>query len=495
MKYKYTVFIAQLVFLVIVPKNRIYASSSNDFVYDGKDFGPAEACELVQKTTYPFYVVKQDLTNNHVQLHQGTLVNLKKNSSHLHNEKSFTIIKNPLKTDRIASGTQKLPLDQVDIPSNWSFRISEAQDTPFVVQNKVLQLEVTDNKVHYRRCCTHSKCIDLPIFTVSDSQSIIGKIAFTPSTADFIDAYTAQKKGLQPRTQRTALTTASTRALSIEEPAEAIPAATVPPVSSAQQKVICTQTSPLRIYNDSLKTVIYRAPKFLPVKVYQSWDGGPSEKTVKGHTLVKVQLTTGGGKEIIGWAAGSFIKPAAECKDMPLIYSKDGEEEVIPGATVFVDSPANCCRFPTLKPPSAGYNQGDGRRYFGARRRDGKRQHAAADLLRPTGEKVLSIDDGRVLRKYHFYADTYAIEVKHDSGYVARYGEVAKKNVAQSGPGERIIKGQHIGDIGSLRMLHFEIYSDKASGPLTQRENGAFWRRSDLLNPTPLLNKWQEMTF
>ncbi|MCC6137326.1 MAG: M23 family metallopeptidase [Bdellovibrionaceae bacterium] len=494
MKYKHIVRIAQLVFLVVVPKKMIHASSSYNLVYDGEEFNPASVCESVQKTGYPFYVVKRSLYKEHAQILLGSLVTLQPDSDQYNNEKNFKIIKNQVNTDTLTGSTQTLPLEYVDIPTNWNFFVLQSKNTPFELNNKTLQLEVSGNKMNYRRCCTQSKCVDLPVFTVSESGATIGKIAFSPSASDFISSYTARKNTVPATTAVKRVVPQKVETVAVDSSNTHNTPVNIPSVTTPQQKVICTKSSPLRIYNESLQTVLYNAPRFLPVKVFQSWEGGPTEKTVKGHALVKVQVSNGSGKEITGWAAETFIKPASECSGMPLIYSKDGEEG-IPGATVVVDSPANCCRFPTLNAPSSGYNQGDGKRYFGAVRRSGKRKHAAADLLRPTGEKVLAIDGGKVLRKYHFYAGTYAVEVKHDSGYVARYGEVAPQNVAQSGPGERVIKGQHIGNIGSLRMLHFEIYSDKVDGPLTQLNNGEYWRRSDLLNPTPLLNKWQEMTF
>lgn len=488
--------LAQIVFLVVIPKKLIHASSQNAFVYDGKEFVAAEQCELVTKSAIPFYVVHQDLVSDQSTIYKGTLVSLGKTSDSGGNEKSFNVLKSPQLDGRVAGGTQKISLEFVDIATNWTIQVLESKTTPFDLNEKTLTLETTKDKINYRRCCKNNKCSDLPVFTISDNNSIIGKLAFLPSSKDFITSYAVNRTGA---TQKA---TAKVKPGGLVETTSAgesltVAAATVdvPPVSTPQQKVICTKSAPLRIYNDSLKTVVYKAPQYLPVKVFQDWDGGPQEKTVKGYKIIKVQLTTGAGKEITGWAAGDFIKAAEDCKGMPLIYGGKDGEEVIPGSTVVVDSPANCCRFPTLKTPSANYDASSGSRYFGARRRDGKRAHAAADLLRPTGEKVLSIDDGKVLRKYHFYAGTYAIEVVHDSGYLARYGEVAKKDIANSGTGERIIKGQHIGNIGSLKMLHFEIYSNKASGPLTIVGAGKYWRRSDLLDPTPLLNKWQDMTF
>jgi hypothetical protein len=37
-------------------------------------------------------------------------------------------------------------------------------------------------------------------------------------------------------------------------------------------------------------------------------------------------------------------------------------------------------------------------------------------------------------------------------------------------------------------MLHFEMYDNSATGPLTNRRNPPFQRRSDLIDPTPYLD-------
>ncbi len=508
MSYKLILQAAQIVFLVIIPKKLVYAASNEDYIYDGKHFTTTSRCEAVTKSTYPFYILDQDLFNNQTQIQQGTLIEMVGAMNIYDSDRSFRILKTP--TANAAGGVHTLPLPYADSPTNYYLQVVQSKDTPFgSLKNKTMRVYHRDNKSYFQRCCTSSKCVDLPIFAVFDKTNLIGTIAFQPGKNDFITSYKALRndgKTTLPVKATPPLKTTAAPVGDADGTATTVASTTVPtptpsplpaetPVVAAEQKVICTQSAPLRIYDESLKKVIYSAPKYLPVKVYQSWSGGPEQKTVKGHQVVKVQLTTGAGKDITGWAAGSYIKPAQECKGMPLIFSPDGEEEPIPGATVVTEAPGDCCRFPTLKAPSADYDHGDGGRWFGARRRDGKRLHAAADLLRPEGEKVFSIDGGQVLRKYHFYAGTYALEVKHDNGLVARYGEVAKKNVAQSEPGERVLKGQHIGFIGSLDMLHFELYSNKSQGPLTQVNAGKYWRRSDLIDPTPLLKKWQDMTF
>lgn len=492
MKYKNIIRTAQILFLVVIPKKMLHASSSSESIYDGKEFLSQNQCETIKKSTIPFYIVSQDLFSDSAQIYKGSIVSLTSVSSIDDYEKDFKILKNPRKDARAAVGTHKLGLNFVDVATNWNINILQTKQTPISLTNKTLRLETSQDKVVYKRCFINGNTTDLPQFIIYNGSTIEGKIAFQPSASDFINVYSVSRIGSPQGTtyQPPTVEAQSTEVLALE--ADKTP---TPPVTSPQQKVICTQSAPLRIYDESLNTIIYKAPKYLPVKVFQDWNGGPADKTVKGHAIVKVQLTTGSGKEINGWAASTYIKPAQECSGMPLMYGGKDGEEVIPGSTVVVESPANCCRFPTLKPPSAAYTNGSGRRYFGARRRNGQRAHAAADLLRPEGEKVLSIDGGKVLRKYHFYAGSHAIEVKHDNGMVARYGEVDKREVAGSESGTRIIKGQHIGNVSHLKMLHFEIYTDTVRGPLTIEGSGKYWRRSDLIDPTPLLLKWQDMTF
>lgn len=105
------------------------------------------------------------------------------------------------------------------------------------------------------------------------------------------------------------------------------------------------------------------------------------------------------------------------------------------------------------------------------------------------------MDDGEVLKNvYAFYLGTYALEIKHTS-FIARYGEIqsAAKGLKK---GSKITKGQLIGYVGELRglnmsMLHLELYSGNSTGPLTVRGNKPHQRRSDLIDPTSILDKAQ----
>ena len=95
---------------------------------------------------------------------------------------------------------------------------------------------------------------------------------------------------------------------------------------------------------------------------------------------------------------------------------------------------------------------------------------------------------------YDFYLGTYAIEIRHPD-FLARYGELGKMEVTSNlKKGDTIKKGQIIGHVGELRginmsMLHLELYSGEEAGALTNRNNSPYKRRSDLIDPTPVLDK------
>ena len=133
--------------------------------------------------------------------------------------------------------------------------------------------------------------------------------------------------------------------------------------------------------------------------------------------------------------------------------------------------------------------------------RSGGRRHAACDLYRTTNEAAVSVAAGKVVRsQYYFYQGTYAIEVEHVGGKVARYGEITGKSASGTGINQYVKAGQTIGYIGKVNsgcctpMLHFEIYSGTADGDLT-RSGNKFNRRSDLLDPSPYLRDWERAKF
>jgi hypothetical protein len=75
---------------------------------------------------------------------------------------------------------------------------------------------------------------------------------------------------------------------------------------------------------------------------------------------------------------------------------------------------------------------------------------------------------------------------------VIRYGEISGA-VAGIRLGTLIDEGQVIAHVGKMQivpqaMLHLEVYDGKAGGALTDRERPPFMRRTDLVDPTELLD-------
>jgi len=147
-------------------------------------------------------------------------------------------------------------------------------------------------------------------------------------------------------------------------------------------------------------------------------------------------------------------------------------------------------RFPLKSRPALSYKT-DIRR-FGANRDHGARLHAGCDLYAGVGTEILAMKDGTViLDAYPFYLGTKALEVNHGD-FVVRYGEIlnAATGVHKNA---QVKRGQVIAYVGKLQgltnsMLHFEMYSGKGAGPLTNTSVKPYKRRSDLLDPTPYLD-------
>ena len=157
--------------------------------------------------------------------------------------------------------------------------------------------------------------------------------------------------------------------------------------------------------------------------------------------------------------------------------------------------------FPFARLPQDSWKTGP--RRFEANRNGGRRSHAGCDLYFPAGTRIHAIADGVVLRTpYHFYDVVFAVDVDHGD-FLARYGEIKTDCPLQAG--ERVQAGSPIAQVGKMKsvaqpMLHLELYDKTASGPLTEpnearskrrRADGVpFFRRMDLIDPTPLLNQW-----
>ena len=149
--------------------------------------------------------------------------------------------------------------------------------------------------------------------------------------------------------------------------------------------------------------------------------------------------------------------------------------------------------FPLPFRPRESYK--DGAMAFGSARSNG-RKHAGCDLYAIEGTPIFAIKDGVILRSvYPFFMDTYGIDIDHGD-FVGRYTEIKNATLGLK-VGTKVNKGGQIATVGKmvfpsgtvLQMLHFEMYSGKASGPLTNRTNPPYQRRSDLIDPTQTLNQ------
>jgi hypothetical protein len=166
------------------------------------------------------------------------------------------------------------------------------------------------------------------------------------------------------------------------------------------------------------------------------------------------------------------------------------ERRQVGGATAGSVPAMGIVRFPMDSRPAQSYKEGA--RCFGASRSNG-RKHAGCDLYAPVGTPVYAMDDGVVIQNlYHFYEGSYALEIQHP-GFVARYAEIGPKIPQGLTRGARVKRGQLIGQVGKMNgiintMLHLEIYAGTASGQLTVQGNPPYKRRSDLLDPTPILD-------
>lgn len=145
--------------------------------------------------------------------------------------------------------------------------------------------------------------------------------------------------------------------------------------------------------------------------------------------------------------------------------------------------------FPLPEVPKLSYK--DQGRAFGAERPN-NRKHAGCDLLATEDTDVRAIDDGEVYELVpEFFHGTGAIAIRH-RGFTARYCEVKTGSIAQWKRGQFVKAGDVIAKVGkmySLSMLHFELYTGEGSGGLTVRTNLPYQRRSDLVDPSTLLDQ------
>ncbi|MBT7608307.1 MAG: peptidoglycan DD-metalloendopeptidase family protein [Bacteriovoracaceae bacterium] len=264
--------------------------------------------------------------------------------------------------------------------------------------------------------------------------------------------------------------------------------------------VVCVSTEHLNVRNTKLDKVVFTAKLGEKIKVFQGWGEHTQSKLINGeqHIFRKVQFSERESEDqVIGWIASAFIKTKEKCKYINL--RPKGDIDQISETTITGLDDPNCCEFPTVKRPSHRYDSG--MRRFDAGRSGGKRLHAACDLYRYKDEPILSVAPGKIIRnRYYFYQGTYALEVKHSGGFVVRYGELDKKAISGMSKGKELKMGERIGYMGKVNsdccrpMLHFELFDGSKTGSLSQSGN-RYQRRSDLINPTTYLLKWENENF
>ena len=185
---------------------------------------------------------------------------------------------------------------------------------------------------------------------------------------------------------------------------------------------------------------------------------------------------------------------------LDVLDGEDDGNQPAPVTTPVVAVSNGECFFPFKELPSKNWTENI--RRFGARRSNGARAHAGCDLYFPTGTIIHAITSGRVIADpYWFYDGTYALEIDHGT-FVARYGEIQKHALVRKG--DLVSPGQPIAKVGNLlsivqSMLHLELYDKSEQGPLTVKTSKTkktadgvpFWRRRDLIDPTPKLNEWK----
>jgi murein DD-endopeptidase MepM/ murein hydrolase activator NlpD len=150
--------------------------------------------------------------------------------------------------------------------------------------------------------------------------------------------------------------------------------------------------------------------------------------------------------------------------------------------------------------------------HFGAPRDPPYPVHGACDLVVRAGTEVLAVFDGKIIQgPYKFVrytsekpscdAWTYAIDVQHETSFVARYCEIAPNLAKGLTTGSKVDEGQVIAFVGAQcggSMLHFEMFQDtNRKDDLTNGSHATkylyvpqanYERRNDLLDPTDYLN-------
>ena len=273
---------------------------------------------------------------------------------------------------------------------------------------------------------------------------------------------------------------------------------------SGMSSIICTPLDYINVRNENLDQVLFTAKAKDRVNVFQGWGNNGIEGYVDGKLQYYIKgefLDREASSQKIGYVVSTNVSSESDCNSKKLYTDID----LVVQDTSFTGlDDKGCCIFPTLNKVTARFNEG--KRRFGALRDKGARIHAAADLYRYINEPIFSVAPGVVISDlYFFYQGTYALEVMHSGGFVVRYGELTGERALGASYGKQLEKNARIGYMGKVNsgccepMLHFELYSGKLKGPLTEigvDNNGIKYnRRRDLLNPTKYLLEWQNEKF
>lgn len=310
----------------------------------------------------------------------------------------------------------------------------------------------------------------------------------------------------------------TTQASSVPKPSVA-PAVVAPgsastpavvPAGSSLDYVVCIKDDVLQVRAKNLKDILFGARKLEVVKPLQSFGTEKQTRVISGksYSFINVKFDGRPQGQNTGWVADAYIKLKSQCNEVSAVQpdppkqeeqsengrsSGDRDFSKIKGL-----NDENCCEFPVMKRPTTSYLEG--MRRFRASRSGGRRLHAACDLYRTRNENIVAVAPGTVLRKYAFYQGTAVMEVRHAGGFIVLYGEITFKNAPGASPGSTVKAGQLVGYMGKVNsnccepMLHFELYSGAGRGPMLKGPN-AFIRRSDLMNPTAYLQRWEKAKF
>lgn len=273
---------------------------------------------------------------------------------------------------------------------------------------------------------------------------------------------------------------------------------------SSPHKIVCVEDETLTVHAEDLVTPLFSLNKNVPVNVMQDFSDDPKLRSIKGVIYKYVQIQVPGREEAegnSGWVQEKYIRERNDCASYhpPRAPEKKPQTVKADKSVNYGLDDSNCCVFPLRKKPTNEYSEGMAR--FGAKRssgRRGSRKHAANDLYLYRGADVLAVKDGLIVRDlYKFYKGTWALEVKHEGGFVVRYGEVRGKHLKGISENQHVEAGQALGLMGKVNsnccepMLHFELYKGTESGSLNRKGN-VYQRRSDLISPLQKLQLWED---